>query len=71
MQGHDLQHILGKAAVESEFRTKLLENPEECLSGFDLSDEEKEALMNLDSDKLTAFSESLDQRITKGFGSAG
>ena len=71
MSVQTVQTIVGRAVTDSEFRNLLLNNPEEALSGYDLEAEEKEALMNMDSEKLAAFSESLDERITKGFMSIG
>ena len=61
-----VEAVIGKAATDSAFRELLMSNPESALVGMDLTPEEKEALLKLDSEKLTVFSQSLDERITKG-----
>ncbi|MBN1915607.1 Franean1_4349 family RiPP [Candidatus Dojkabacteria bacterium] len=63
-----VQAVIGRAATDAEFRKILMENAEEALVEYtDLTPEEKETLIKLDSEKLNAFSLSLDERITKGF----
>lgn len=71
MSKKSVEAIIGKAAVDAEFRRKLLDNPSDVLSGFELSEEEKEALTNLDQEKLEVFSQSLDERLTKGWSNIG
>jgi hypothetical protein len=71
MSKQEVQNIVGKAVLDSSFRKSLLENPEGLLSEYDLTDEERQALSGLDSEKLEVFSESLDDRLTKGFSNVG
>lgn len=71
MSMQNVEVILGKLVTDQEFRKLLSENPDQALSGYELTDEEKEALRTIDSEKLTALSESLDQRITKAFTNIG
>ncbi len=71
MSNDQVQIIIGKAATDSEFREKLIQNPHEILAGFDLTDEEREALLNLKEENLKTFSQSLDERISKGFTGVG
>lgn len=66
-----VQAVIGRAATDAEFRKMLLDNPDEALAEFDLTDEEREALKNLDSEKLESFSQSLDERLTKGWSRFG
>jgi hypothetical protein len=71
MSSDHVAMIIGKAATDGEFRNMLMNNPEEALKDYELSDEEKQALMDMDSEALTSFSKSLDERITKGFVASG
>lgn len=60
--------VIGRAATDSEFRKMLFEDPQNALAEYmDLSAEERQALIELDREKLMVFSQSLDERITKGF----
>lgn len=71
MAANAVQSVLGRAVTDSEFRKMLRENPGEALTGYDLSDEEKDALMHLDAEKVDGLAQSLDDRITKGFSNIG
>jgi hypothetical protein len=71
MSNDQVQLIIGKAATDSDFREKLLQNPHEILAGFDLTEEEREALLNIKKEDLKTFSQSLDERISKGFSNVG
>jgi len=67
MPANDVQRIIGRAATDSQFRQDLLTNAQTALADYDLTEEEKGILTNLDNEKLMVFSKSLDSRITKGF----
>jgi hypothetical protein len=67
MSQSDVQAVLGRAATDSEFRNQLMGDAASALAEYDLSDEERDALSNLQSETLSAFAESLDDRISKGF----
>jgi hypothetical protein len=60
-----VSQIIGRAVTDAEFRQLLFSNPEQALQGYDLTDEEKEALENLEQEDLEDFSTKLDARITK------
>jgi hypothetical protein len=60
-----VSQIIGLAVTDAEFRQLLFSNPDEALQGYDLTDEEKEALENLEQEDLEDFSTKLDARITK------
>lgn len=57
--------IIGRAVMDDDFRALLLSNPEQALQGYDLSDDEAEALKGLKQEDLEDFSAKLDSRITK------
>ena len=60
-----VSQIIGRAVTDAEYRQLLFSNPEQALQGYDLTDEEKEALENLEQEDLEDFSTKLDARITK------
>ena len=66
MSKESVQFVIGKAATDSAYRELLMNNPEAALEGCELEADEKEALLKLDSEKLGVFSQSLDERLTKG-----
>ena len=58
-----VETIIRKAVDDEEFRALLLSNPGEALADFDLSDEEREELSNLDDKFFEA--EGLEERISR------
>jgi hypothetical protein len=63
---HDaVSQVIGRAVIDTEFRTLLFSNPTQALQGYDLSGDEVEALKNLKLEDLEDFSTKLDARITK------
>jgi hypothetical protein len=59
------QAVIGKAAVEAEFRDLLLADPDQALAGFDLTEEEVSILKKIDSETLEMLSGTLDTCIRK------
>lgn len=57
--------LIGKAATDSEFRKLLQTTPEKAFEGFDLTDEEKDALLKMNFESLDTFAGDLDDRISK------
>jgi hypothetical protein len=60
-----VSQIIGRAAVDAKFRELLFSNPAPALQGYDLTDDERDALNNLKQEDLEDFSTKLDSRITK------
>jgi hypothetical protein len=66
LMAHDaVSQVIGRAVIDTEFRTLLFSNPPQALQGYDLSGDEVEALKNLKLEDLEDFSTKLDARITK------
>jgi len=51
---HAVKEILLKAATDPGFRVSLLTDPETVLSRYDLSQEEKQCLRELDEEKIAS-----------------
>ncbi len=60
-----VSQIIGRAVTDADFRETLFSNPEQALQGYDLTEDDKEALKNLKQEDLEEFSTKLDSRITK------
>lgn len=55
--------VIGKAAVEAEFRDLLLADPDQALAGFHLTEEEASILKRIDGETLETIHDSLDAFI--------
>lgn len=62
MSQSSVERILGKALLDSDFRNALLENPEQALSGFSLTSNEKNYLKRMDSETLDQLAKILEER---------
>jgi hypothetical protein len=60
-----VSQIIGRAVVDAAFRELLFSDPDQALESYDLTDDEIEALENLQQEDLEDFSTKLDSRITK------
>ena len=67
MSQEALLEIVERAMKDEAFRNLLFSNPEKALAGYDLSDEERALLSNLDEDNFDEFAGKLDDRGTKGW----
>jgi hypothetical protein len=65
MSQHEVERVIGRAVTDSAFREALIKNAREACKGYDLSEEELDALEALDSESLESFAGTLDKRISK------
>ncbi|MBO9312609.1 MAG: Franean1_4349 family RiPP [Chloroflexus sp.] len=63
-----VEQIIGRAVVDPEFREKLIADARAACAGYDLTEEELEALERLDAESLKAFAGTLDPRLSKSAG---
>jgi hypothetical protein len=61
-----LDKIVERAVKDDAFRQLLLSDPQQAMDGYDLTDEEREMLENLDEDSFDEFAGGLGDRSTKG-----
>ena len=52
-----MQAIIGRVALDEDFRIFFFANPNEALAGYDLTREERAALLSVDAETLDAFAE--------------
>jgi hypothetical protein len=68
MSQHEVERVIGRAVTDAAFREALINNAREACKGYDLTEEELDALEALDSQSLAAFAGTLDKRISKTSG---
>lgn len=66
-----LKEIIDRAVKDEDFRNQLFTDPEKALAGYELSEEDKEALKNINADNFDQFAGGLGDRSTKGLWSIG
>jgi hypothetical protein len=69
MSQHEIERVIGRAATDSAFRQALIDDARTACKGFDLTEDELDALEKLDAQSLLAFAGTLDKRISKTIGS--
>jgi hypothetical protein len=65
MSKEAIEAVIGKAILDAEFRKLLLADPDQALTGFDLTDTEKASLKSMDSETMEALANTLDARTSK------
>jgi hypothetical protein len=66
MSDKAVSEIIERATKDAGFRQQLFNNPLETLKGFDLTDEERDLLSDLDENTFDEFAGGLGDRSTKG-----
>lgn len=65
MSQQAVAQVIGRAVVDAEFRDLLFSDPDQALVGYDLTMEERQAILATKSKHLKDFAGKLDPRITK------
>lgn len=60
-----VEQIIGRLVTDTEFRKLFFSNPDAALKGYDLTAEEREALLATKVEDVEDFGRKLDARITK------
>ena len=72
MSLENVQTIIGRAILEPEYRDLLFSDPAKALEGYDLTEEEAQAVKGIEKEKLNVLSNELEERISKtGLGLVG
>lgn len=69
MSQSEVERVIGRAVTDESFRQALIADARAACQGYNLSEEELDALEKLDNSSLQAFAGTLDQRISKTAGS--
>lgn len=67
-QTNNVRNILLRALFEPDFHNALISNPEKAIRGYDLSDEEKQLLINPTAELYRYVSPVADMATSKFFG---
>jgi len=65
MSTENVQSIIGRAIVETEYRTLLFSDPGKALEGYDLTEEEAQSLKSLDKERFDEVANQVEDRISK------
>jgi hypothetical protein len=65
MAAQTVQDVIRKAVIDDGFRTLLLNKPAEALVGYDLTDDERQNLSNLDSSLFEGGADDLGERLSR------
>ncbi len=68
MSQEAVQQIIGRAVTDHEFRQQLIDNARAACQGYDLTEDELDALEALDQESMKAFAGTLDARLSKSAG---
>lgn len=60
-----IEQIIGRMITDEAFRKAFFQDPAKALEGYDLSPEERTALLKTKVEDVEGFSRKLDERITK------
>jgi acyl-CoA hydrolase len=63
-----VQQIIGRAVTDPEFRQQLIDDARSACQGYELTDDELNALEALDQESMRAFAGTLDARLSKSLG---
>jgi hypothetical protein len=69
MSQSEVERVIGRAVTDEVFRKTLIDNARQACTGYDLTEEELDALEKLDAESMKAFAGSLDRRLSKKAGS--
>jgi hypothetical protein len=61
-----VKEIIERAIKDEDFRKLLFSNPDQALQGYQLTDEDRKVLENLNEDNFDEFAGGLGDRSTKG-----
>ena len=65
------EQIIERAVEDEKFRNLLLTDPDKATQWYQLTDDERELLKNIDEDQLDTFAGVLGDRTVKGSWSSG
>lgn len=65
MSEEALKQVIGRAVLDTKFREVLFSDPSTALQDYDLSDEERVGLMNIEREKFDDMAGSLEERMSR------
>ena len=65
MSTENVEQIIGKAVVDSEYRELLFTEPDKALEDYELTEEEKSALKGMEREEFDSVASDLEERISR------
>jgi hypothetical protein len=66
MSQSNVEQIVGRLVLDPDFRQQMSTDRQRALAGYDLSEEERGQLLNLDLSLFAGAVSLLDERVSKG-----
>ena len=66
MSKQAIEAILGRSVLDDSYRHQFFADPNRALAGYDLTKEERAALLSVDAETLDAFAERLGVHLGTG-----
>ena len=66
MSKQSMEAIIGRSLMDHAYRELFFADPDQALAGYELTKEERAALLAVDSETLDAFAERLGVQLSKG-----
>ena len=60
-----VEQIIGRMVTDPEFRNLFFSNPDQALAEYELTMDERQALLKMEAKHIEEFAGKLDKRITK------
>lgn len=65
MSKQAVEAVLGRSLIDEEYRHLFFADPKQALAGYDLTKEERAALLSIGTEMLDTFAEHLAGHLTK------
>ncbi len=66
MSKQAMEAILGRCVMDDDYRALLFADPDQALAGYELTREERAALLAVDAETLDAFAQHLGMHMQRG-----
>ena len=66
MSKQAIEAIIGRSMMDDEYRHQFFADPSRALAGYELTKEERAALLSVDAETLDAFAERLGVQLCNG-----
>ena len=65
MSAEEVKQVIGRAVLDAEFRKMLFDDPDTALEDYDLTEEERAGLKNIEREKFDDMAGALEERMSR------
>ena len=65
------EQIIDRAVKDKDFRNLLISDPDKATQGYEITDDERDLLKDIDEEQINTFAGGLGDRTTKGNWTSG